>query len=461
MNSANTLIYTPFSLSQYQCRHHHLLLHLSCSSLPPKRRRTYRRNPKLSSPFTTTTTTPIGTTSSSSDNSTLQTVIDLNQTTSFLHSNFQRFISSSLDAYHDLRTLITLDDNRRILVSCRRSTVVFAGNLVLCSFVLVFAFRVLGKLGLWLIRGRSGFGGSGPVVVRRDRSLGGREVVVAVGVGRKVKERENLKRDSRVFSNPLSPAVAASATNVGVSERVLGTRVRPREKKLPKWWPVSVPRPGLVMNTEQYQREANWLIQVITDNRINGRDIREDDIIQLRQICRTSGVRVSFDTTNTRDSFYRASVDFVLNVCSRAPSHCTSVEVDGEDARQFVAGLAENIGLENIRAAIIVSAAVAARTRSRFLQAWALEIQSKHAEAKLELSKICLMLRIFPPEESSPEMEMVARGLEKHLTVEERLFLLNMLVGVCGEESRISATEALGLVPSQEGIGNGQECKYT
>ncbi|XP_030938274.1 uncharacterized protein LOC115963421 isoform X1 [Quercus lobata] len=458
MNSANTLIYTPFSLSQYQCHHHHLLLHISCSSLPPKRRRTYRRNPKLSSPFTTTTPTTIGTTSSSSDSSTLQTVIDLNQTTSFLHANFQRFISSSLDAYHDLRTLITLDDNRRILVSCRRSTVVFAGNLVLCSFVLVFAFRVLGKLGLWLIRGRSGLGDSGPVVVRRDRSLGGREVVVAVGVGRKVKERENLKR---VSSNPLSPAVAASATNVGVSERVSGTRVRPREKKLPKWWPVSVLQPGLVLNAEQYQREANWLIQVITDNRINGRDIVEDDIIQLRQICRTSGVRVSFDTINTRDSFYRASVDFVLNVCSRAPSHCTSVQIDGEDARQFVAGLAENIGLENIRAAIIVSAAVAARTRSRFLQAWALEIQGKHAEAKLELSKICLMLRIFPPEESSPEMEMVARGLEKHLKVEQRLFLLNMLVGVCGEEGRISATEALGLVPSQEGIGDGQECKYT
>ena len=45
-----------------------------------------------------------------------------------------------------------------------------------------------------------------------------------------------------------------------------------------------------------------------------------------------------------------------------------------------------------------------------------------------------------------PEMEMVARGLEKNLKVEQRLFLLNMLVGVCGEESRISATEALGLV---------------
>ena len=31
----------------------------------------------------------------------------------------------------------------------------------------------------------------------------------------------------------------------------------------------------------------------------------------------------------------------------------------------------------------------------------ALEIQGKHAEAEFELSKKCLMLRIFPPEESS------------------------------------------------------------
>ena len=38
---------------------------------------------------------------------------------------------------------------------------------------------------------------------------------------------------------------------------------------------------------------------------------------QLRQIYRTSGVWVSFDTTNTCDSFYRDSVDFVLNVCGR------------------------------------------------------------------------------------------------------------------------------------------------
>ncbi|KAF7837141.1 PTI1-like tyrosine-protein kinase 3 [Senna tora] len=109
-------------------------------------------------------------------------------------------------------------------------------------------------------------------------------------------------------------------------------------------------------------------------------------------------------------------------------------------------GFAENIGLESSRAATIVSAAVAARTRSCLLQAWALEVQGKHVEAKLELSKICLLLRIFPPEESSPEMEMVARGLEKHLKLEQRKHLMDVFAQVCGEDSHKIAREALGLV---------------
>lgn len=45
-----------------------------------------------------------------------------------------------------------------------------------------------------------------------------------------------------------------------------------------------------------------------------------------------------------------------------------------------------------------------------------------------------------------PEMEMVARGLEKNLNVEQREHLIKMLAGVCSEESYRSAAEALGLV---------------
>ncbi|KAI4334740.1 hypothetical protein L6164_013452 [Bauhinia variegata] len=140
----------------------------------------------------------------------------------------------------------------------------------------------------------------------------------------------------------------------------------------------------------------------------------------------------------------------------RAPSYSTSVEINGEDARQFLAGFADNIGLENVRAATIVSAAVAARTRSSFLQAWALEMQGKHNEAKLEMSKMCLLLRIFPPDESSPQMEMVARGLEKHLKQEQREHLMDVFAKVCGDDSHRIAREALGL-PQMEMVARGLE----
>ncbi|KAH7572764.1 hypothetical protein JRO89_XS03G0009100 [Xanthoceras sorbifolium] len=59
-----------------------------------------------------------------------------------------------------------------------------------------------------------------------------------------------------------------------------------------------------------------------------------------------------------------------------------------------------------------------------------------------------------------PEMEMVARGLEKLLKVEQREFLMNMLLGVCSEESHRSAAEALGLVFSPEGNGDQHETTF-
>nr|KYP75396.1 hypothetical protein KK1_008124 [Cajanus cajan] len=177
----------------------------------------------------------------------------------------------------------------------------------------------------------------------------------------------------------------------------------------------------------------------------------------LRQLCRTAGVQVSIEPTNVRDSLYRASVNFVLNVCSRAPTNSTSIDINGEDAPQFLAGFAENIGLENVRAATIVSAAVAARTRSCLLQAWALEMQGKQVDAIVELSKICLLLRIFPPEESSPEMEMVSRGLEKHLKLEQRKHLMFLFGKVCGEDSQRIAREALGLMHYQNGCADQLE----
>ncbi|OMO97708.1 hypothetical protein COLO4_14416 [Corchorus olitorius] len=368
---------------------------------------------------------------SSPDNPNVKLVLDFDQISSLSSSTLDRLISLSRDAFHDLQNLIQIDSQTRTLqLSCRKSTLEFLAALLTCGFLTLFVFRFLINLASTL---KARFRPKPKIIVRRDRSLGGREVVVGTqGEG---------AAHFRALDNPLSLSTATPLT-------VNTTSPRPQANALPKWWPQpdSLPKGASVLNSEYYQTQANRLIRAIIDNRLGGKDISEDDIIQLRQICRTSGISVSIDTANTRDSFYRASVELVLNVCCRAPSHSTHVQIDDEDARHFLAGLAENIGLDNHRAARMVSAGVAARTRFCFLQAWAFEMQGKHTEAMLELSKICLVHRIFPPEESSPEMEMVARGLEKLLKVEQRELLMGMLVGVCNGESRRSAAEALGLV---------------
>ncbi|RZB45644.1 hypothetical protein D0Y65_055086 [Glycine soja] len=415
MFSVNTLPsqFPPPSPCRRHCR-----LTVVCSSFR-RRSRSRRRHNKVSLPTTTST---------SSFEPKLEAVIDLTPLTAF-QSELRRFLSSGKDAYRDLQTLVTLDHNRRLVVSCRPSTLHFLGTSAALTFLAFSVFTVLAQLISRFSSWRRNASSHKPVVVRRDRSLGGKEVVVAWG----------QRSDTNPLSAPVRDSVKRSAKN----------KVVPFQRKLPKWWPTVINSSASVFDAneqEEYKREAYRVVRAITNSRLGGNDIMENDIIQLRRLCRTSGVQVSIEPTNIRDTLYRASVNFVLNVCSRAPTHSTSIDINGEDAPQFLTGFAENIGLENVRAATIVSAAVAARTRSCLLQAWALEMQGKQVDAMVELSKICLLLRIFPPEESSPEMEMVSRGLEKHLKLEQREHLMFLFGKVCGEDSHRIAREALGLV---------------
>ncbi|KAH7681324.1 hypothetical protein IHE45_05G050900 [Dioscorea alata] len=338
----------------------------------------------------------------------------------------RRVLSSGADAYNDLRTSVRVDRGNRIVFSCRRSSLDFVTNLLLWSFVTVLAARAL--VWLWRQLRFRGFGNW--LVVRRDRSLGGREVVVG-------------RRRVSVPVNPLS--LSASRAELKIKESNQKNRLAKREK-LPHWWPEPITSQVVSDRKEELQREANRLVRAIMDSRMNGMDYKEDDIIQLRQICRISGVNVFFETTNVRDSFYRAAVVLVINNCIRIRQPDATPQIDGEDARRFISGLAGNIGLDNVHAARLVRAAVAAHTRSWILQCWAFEVQGKRSEAKEEVSKICQIHRIFPFEENSPEMEMVASGLKKHLRIDQRKRLLNLFVEVCGAEGQKIAAEALDLM---------------
>ncbi|KAJ6817819.1 uncharacterized protein M6B38_409325 [Iris pallida] len=342
--------------------------------------------------------------------------------TSALTLHLRRLLSAGAEAFRDLRTSVRADPadpaDGRIVLSCRPSSVRFLLWTLLAAAVAVRVSAVLASS----LRGR---GRGRPVVVRRDRSLGGREVVVGSSGGA-IERKSSFTKIARS----------------GVTER--------RTEKLPEWWPSSVATPTVEsVWKEEFQKEANRLLRAITDNRMSGMDYKDDDIVQLRHICKTSGAKVSFATGNTRDSFFRASVDFVLNTCSRVARPTATVQINGEEARKFICGLAENIGLENTRAARIICAAVAARTRACLLQSWALEGQGKRIEALEELSKICRIFQTFPPEENSPEMEMVASSLEKNLGIEQRQHLLVLFEGVCSSDCHRIVEEALGLVSNQ------------
>ncbi|GMN63517.1 hypothetical protein TIFTF001_032582 [Ficus carica] len=412
--------------------------HFHCSMpRPPNRRRSRTRTRRRTSfSFSSNPSSPSDPPSNSISNSnSIAVVIDLDHLSlSSSNSHLRRLISTADDALSDLRTLVSLDHNRRLVLSCRRSTLRFLANSVAVSFVAVLGFRAL----FWLLsRLRSSVyrGGAGHVVVRRDRSLGGKEVVVA-------RRAESLKALSSPLSSAKDGVLGGSATE----------RVSLRKKRLPKWWPSLEQNEDSfslsMVDNQEYQRDADRLIRAITDNRMSGKDIVADDIIQIAKFIAITDMPKKFPVCVSSYVEYAGHQE--------SPSHSSFVQIDGEDIRQFIAGLAENIMLENTRAARIVTAAVAARTRSLFLQAWALEMQGKHAEAMLELSKICLILRIFPPEESSPEMEMVARGLAKNLKLEQREFLMDKLVGFCDEQSRKIAAEALGLMSSPTYIGDQQ-----
>ncbi|KAF9614113.1 hypothetical protein IFM89_015375, partial [Coptis chinensis] len=270
---------------------------------------------------------------------------------------YNKFISSGNEALEDFKTLVTVDYDRRVIISCCRSSLAFLGETLLLGFVIVIVFRALVKLGYWVF-------GLGGVVMEVGFLFRG-------GMGVLLEEKWWLRK---------------------------------RGEKLPKWWPDVVQASSVVSgnDNQELQKEANRVI----------RDI---------------------------GSFYRSSVDFVLNSAASSASSSTFAQIDGEDARQFVAGLADCIGLQNVHNGC---------STDTFMFSAGL---GKRTEAQMELLKICIILQIFPPQESSPEMEMVVRGLKTHLRVEQRELLLNLLTGICGPASK-SGAEALGLInrPSVE-----------
>ena len=143
--------------------------------------------------------------------------------------------------------------------------------------MVVFGFRVLVRLGLRLRR-EFGFGSGRGVVVRRDRSLGGKEVVV----GRAEESEWRMRNHSKVLGSPLSVV-----SGMGVNGGDWSPGRSRTEKRLPKWWPVTLPPPLEVFDKQEYQREANRLIR--------GQLLLYFAFFLCRKVCASHGVAVALE----------------------------------------------------------------------------------------------------------------------------------------------------------------------
>lgn len=203
---------------------------LVTASFGHRTRRRSRRHNKLK-PSSPTTTTIFS-------EPKLETVIDLTILPSF-HSNIRQIVSSGKDAYRDLQTLFTLDENRRVVVSCRPSTIHFVGTSAALTLVAFSVLRVLVDLVSRLAPWRRNASGYDNAMVRRDRSLGGKEVVVGLG--------------------PRSGVTAPI-------KRSLKNNKVAVQRKLPKWWPI-VNNPNYngfdfdLNEQEEYKRDAYRLVR--------------------------------------------------------------------------------------------------------------------------------------------------------------------------------------------------------
>lgn len=112
------------------------------------------------------------------------------------------------------------------------------------GFVFGLAIRVLVKLGSAF---KSSFQSKPKLVVRRDRSLGGKEVVVAL---------DNIRSSSNDSKN----SIASSGQDSGSNSVSRNLHLR-AQSKLPKWWPTSLPNQSLDVDKEGYQRVANRLVR--------------------------------------------------------------------------------------------------------------------------------------------------------------------------------------------------------
>ncbi|KAH7439570.1 hypothetical protein KP509_04G067400 [Ceratopteris richardii] len=140
---------------------------------------------------------------------------------------------------NDLCSSVSVDRDKRVVITLRRSSIDFAVSALLWSSLFILAWKIICKVSekySWgweeNLRPRS--------VVKRDRSLGGREVLVGrniVNIHNRRQWTGSLDDRGRKF-NPLD-AVKTSLSEKDFIDQNRGKPLRKADRELSEWWPSS------------------------------------------------------------------------------------------------------------------------------------------------------------------------------------------------------------------------------
>eukprot|EP00850_Spirogloea_muscicola_P013880 SM000096S24909 [mRNA] locus=s96:442108:445775:- [translate_table: standard] len=299
--------------------------------------------------------------------------------------------------------------------------------------------------------------------VVRDRSLGGRMVPVPRGRWQpwdslpwRASKRPTTSSKQSQGVGPLDAVESSRSekdlrrTGGGVASKVPRPTSSRKMAALPAWWPplyASLPLPTSISDDRR---------------RVAGQDFHDEDIVKLQELCRDSRVQVTFEAENAKEALFRAATQVAFKsattvaiptkvaVNSAATGMCGHrgallAGLDRAECPAFLASLSKGISIEAHKAATMVNAAVAARTRSSLMQAWALFKQNRLEEAVDELQVLASIHKLFPLDTRSAEIEMVARGLESRVTAAERRELLWMYANAGVQATKELAASALGV----------------
>ncbi|GIL60426.1 hypothetical protein Vafri_15018 [Volvox africanus] len=309
--------------------------------------------------------------------------------------------------------------------------------------VLVAAYR--SRLLTWLTAGRGRRTAGGKWVY--DRSLGGRKVWVpdsssfagptsatslSEKAGRSLKDEEFDRLAS--FAAAARTASSSSETTTSSSGAF----------SLPSWWD---PPPVLYASAAKKAaraEEAARLLSRLESAKVAGRDYELDDIRALRRACQDGHVSVKPKTVGGRDAIYRTAVEAAVEAAQSRNSDI----LDGVSPPRWVAGVAEDLNMEDQRAVGIVAAVAASAVRARLLDAVTCLRTGNTSEAVYALARMASLLELLPVlQTGAVQVEAVASSLRDRSSVSERQMLFHLLAQLYEEGAEVAA-ELLGFDPA-------------